>query len=193
MVRYAYRIVGDMDDANDCVQDTLVKLLRAPTALETVAPGYCFAVLRNTCFDLVASRKRQDHLLGRHAQTPADSGTWIETIVTQAEWEFLLSMLPPGTRRVLVLLAEGHKHRDIAAQLGISTKTVAAHREKARQMMRRRHASPQDRERERERELLRFRGCFLVWAVLTMTTAEASLRSDRYQRGSAFLPGRGRL
>jgi RNA polymerase sigma factor (sigma-70 family) len=150
MVRYACRIVGDMDDANDCVQDTLVKLLRSPTALEAVPSGYSLAVLRNTCFDLIASRKRTDQLLDRHAQTPADAEAWLEAIVTRAEWESLLQMLTPGTRRVLVLLAEGYKHRDIAAQLGISTKTVAAHRDKVRQIARRRpHAPPQERERER--------------------------------------------
>ncbi len=127
------------NDVDDLVQETYARLLRARAAGQVRnARNYLFAIARNAALDLF---RRQavipfDRIeeMGGLSVLAEDAGV-PETVGKHQELELLraaMQALPTRCRQVFTLRKlYGCSHREIAAQLGISERTVEAQIDKA--------------------------------------------------------------
>lgn len=150
LVKLALRVVGDDDDAQDVVQTVLERLF-------TICPiprnpkAYLAAAVENEARRLVRDRKRHVELLMLGFATGLLTDL-AEPHAEQASSEDpadvldrLIALLPRACATVVRLRAEGLSYKAIAAQRGISRKTVDNHLQHAARVAR----------REREREEVR--------------------------------------
>jgi RNA polymerase sigma-70 factor (ECF subfamily) len=128
--RVAYRLTGNVQDAEDVVQDVFLGL---PEALRTFDgrgkfEGWLHRVAtRTTLMRLRRQRNEEEMRPSKQANAPSRD----EDIVTRLTLEAALGRLPADLRTVFVLnKMEGYCHREIAALLGIraGTSEVRVHR-----------------------------------------------------------------
>jgi RNA polymerase sigma-70 factor (ECF subfamily) len=55
---------------------------------------------------------------------PADIATPSQFVIADERWQLMIQGLPPGHRRILELLREGHSHVDIAEKLGLHRRVI---------------------------------------------------------------------
>lgn len=132
---------GDMDEAEDMVQQTFVKLWeqRATLDVQWSVKAYLYKMVHNRCLNRLRDRRIRDRYkaynaeqLERSHDQPPDSETELAERIQQA-----LHTLPTECRRVFELSRfEELKYREIADQLGISIKTVETQMGKALRLMR---------------------------------------------------------
>ena len=142
LCHYACRLTGgDMDEAEDLVQQAFVKLWESRGRLDVTwsLKAYLYKVVHNACLNRLRSRKVQSKYLEFNAQqqemmyTPPDD-TSPELI---ERFQRALDTLPPQCRHVFELSRfELLKYREIADQLGISIKTVETQMGKALRVLR---------------------------------------------------------
>lgn len=127
--RFAWRLMGDEQDARDATQDTLVKVLRA---LDRYDPRWRFVtwvlgVARNTCIDEFRRRKRWTDLdsAPEPASTAPGPAALAHERAESARVRAALATIPPLYREVLVLYHYEHlKYQEIAELLEIPIGTV---------------------------------------------------------------------
>ena len=125
LVRTAYLIVGDLQDAEDLVQETLLKVAsKWPRVRRMESPlGYGRRILVNMA--LRGSSKRSRHRAELNATAPSETASDAALLDIHDELFDALSALPPRQRAALVLryfldLSEA----ETAAALGCSVGTV---------------------------------------------------------------------
>lgn len=148
---YAYRLVGNAEDAQDLTQESFLKAYRA--LLHGAQPAnlsaWLYRTASNTCLD-VLRRHRLIHwqplenllavLTAAGARSPEDEVLRSERQAErQTEVERVLAQLPPRYRMYLVLRErEGFSYQEIASITGDSLDTVKVTlyraRERARQI-----------------------------------------------------------
>jgi RNA polymerase sigma-70 factor (sigma-E family) len=131
LLRAAYLVVGDVAEAEDVVQECLIKVARRWPRVRTMDHPLAYArrVLINVALDGSHGRvRRRDELeLPNALQNGHDEGSARELAAVDArsELEQALAMLPPRQRAVLVLrYFEDLSEADTAAVLGCSLGTV---------------------------------------------------------------------
>jgi RNA polymerase sigma-70 factor, ECF subfamily len=143
LVRYAASMTdGDIDEAEDLVQQVFVKLWeqRAELSVQFSVKAYLYKMVHNRALN----RIRQQHTRERytnhqtrsmadaHENAPDTSDTELHSRYREA-----LNGLPPQCRQVFELSRfEELKYREIADQLGISIKTVETQMGKALRILR---------------------------------------------------------
>ena len=139
-LRFAIRLTGDVDAAEDVVQDELVRVARSwPTF-----PGdaefrtWLFRIVINVFRDRLARRaprhELRSELRDERAEDPADAAQWNELERHVAR---RVSALPPRQREVMVLITyEGLKPREVSRMLGISEANVYSTLHAARERLR---------------------------------------------------------
>lgn len=142
LCHYAARLAdGDMDEAEDLVQQAFVKLWENRSRLNVAwsLKAYLYKTVHNASLNRLRSRKVQSKYLDFNAQqlnvmhTPPDD-TSPELI---ERFQRAMDMLPPQCRHVFELSRfETLKYREIADQLGISIKTVETQMGKALRVLR---------------------------------------------------------
>jgi RNA polymerase sigma-70 factor (ECF subfamily) len=137
-----YRIVGNVDDAQDLTQESFIKALRHLDQLkdEQKAAHWLSRIATNTAIDFLRRNGRVsfceiDHALLRHNNNP-------EQILMRAEertrLEAGLRLLTPRERAALILRdVEGLTATEVAKRLDCSKATVRSHISNARQKFRR--------------------------------------------------------
>jgi RNA polymerase sigma-70 factor (ECF subfamily) len=135
--RYAWSLLRDTDDADDLVQDCLVRALdraAGDPAIAAVRP-WLFTIMHN----LFASRWRT--LRRRRAMMPGDAAANAEVPVLPEQDDALvrrdllagLDRLTEDQRQVLLLVSvEGLEYREVAAILGVPAGTVMSRLSRAR-------------------------------------------------------------
>jgi RNA polymerase sigma-70 factor (ECF subfamily) len=128
LVRYARRLLGDVDLAADAVQHAFVQLCGASRATVGENPAaWLFRVCRNRALDHLrrAGRERSLVELEDESSTPAaghaaggDPATTAERRELAARLHGLLRDLPPPQREAIDLWCEGFTAREIAAITG---------------------------------------------------------------------------
>ena len=147
LTAYCYRMLGSAFEAEDAVQDTLVRAWQAMDRFEgrSTLRSWLYRIATNVCLDMLSSRQRRarpmDLRPARSASTPLPEplaeSTWIEPVpdvmvvpiggdpaVTAEIRESVrlafmaaLQHLPPRQRAVLILREVLHWHADEVAQL----------------------------------------------------------------------------
>jgi RNA polymerase sigma-70 factor (ECF subfamily) len=135
LVRFARRLLGDPDAAQDVVQETFIQVARYPRRLLDVAS--CHNWLLKVARNLGISRIRKDSRARRHAEAArdrlaADAAARQEAAAARLEAEELrekvrgeIDRLKPRYREVLLLKVQEEKtYREIAEITGLSVTNV---------------------------------------------------------------------
>lgn len=122
MKSIAYNHLGNIGDAEDAVQDTLLKVHRASSTYtgEASFTTWMYRILVNTCFDALRKRKR------RPEEEPIDAVEIVKKApavddTKRITLRKLLAALPEQRRSVFTLFEiEGLSHAEIGTILGIT-------------------------------------------------------------------------
>jgi RNA polymerase sigma-70 factor, ECF subfamily len=147
LYRVALRLTGDPTQAEDLVQDTMLKAYRSWRQYRpgTNAKGWLLTILRNTFINDYRRRKHEPiamdleavepHALYRSMQESDPEGTFFSQIVDDKVLE-AVDALPPDFREVLVLSdIEGMRYGEIADALKIPVGTVKSRLFRARRQL----------------------------------------------------------
>lgn len=140
--RFALRMLGRPEDAQDVAQEALVKLLRGLAQFDPTRPfaAWAFQIVRNACLDHL---RRQRRALWEPADEPAMADPspgpldQIDAAERATQVERALAGLAPMYREVLVLYHFEHlKYTEIAEVLELPLGTVMNRIFRARQRAR---------------------------------------------------------
>lgn len=145
LLRFAFRIVGDWDNASDIVQDSFIRLWKSRNRYRQTgsAQAYLLTIVRSVCLDNLRTNsglvhRQSDNDLpynGVNCELAAMAGNFDEAVQ-----EALLEL--PQTQREIFILSEyeGMTYQEIAAIVGCPHGTVASRKhaaiEKLRQSLR---------------------------------------------------------
>ncbi|OMH27637.1 hypothetical protein BKD30_03040 [Tersicoccus phoenicis] len=152
LYRYAYSMLGNRQDAEDALQDTLVRVWRFLPELTSVDAfgAWTYRALTRQCFTLLARRRAQrteayaaDSLAvladgqrpgpGPTEEDPADHVVSRQRL---EELTRLVHLLPPEQRACWLLReVQGHSYGQIAAVLGVPESTVRGRLARARERL----------------------------------------------------------
>ena len=132
LLRYATRLLGCPDAAQDAVQETFLRLLRERQETLRVS-HWLLKVCRNLCTD---RQRKEARMQRRHTQVAVPEVEREEVGEVEAREDresvgALLQELPEGEREVLLLkVCDGRSYREIAELTGLSLHHVgsAVHR-----------------------------------------------------------------
>ncbi len=147
LYRVALRLTGDPTQAEDLVQDTMLKAYRSWQQYRpgTNAKGWLLTILRNTFINDYRRRKLEPmamdldavepRALFRSAEVDDPEGTFFSQIVDEKVTE-AIDALPPDFREVLVLSdVEGLRYSEIAEAIGVPVGTVKSRLFRARRLL----------------------------------------------------------
>jgi RNA polymerase sigma-70 factor, ECF subfamily len=137
----AYRLTGNDDDAQDLVQDTLLRVRRG---LDRYEPGNFEAWLARICTNVFLDemRRRRRRPVGflpddpDRVMTPAPPVDEVSTMLSR-DLELALAALPEEFRTAVVLCdVAGLSYDDIAVSLGVPVGTVRSRIHRGRKILR---------------------------------------------------------
>ena len=135
--RFARRLVGPQGDADDLVQETLVKALSASAQFQpgTALKSWLFTIMRNTFCTAYRVRQRErvgieDAIAAKLSVAPAQD--WA---VRKNEMEAALELLPDHVRRSLILIAFGTSYDETARICHCEVGTVKSRVNRARKAL----------------------------------------------------------
>ncbi|WP_413333156.1 RNA polymerase sigma factor [Brevibacterium sp. GP-SGM9] len=141
LLRFAWRTLGDKQDAEDVVQDTLVQAWKSLTALaEPAAFGtWIYRMASNRCTDVLRRRmarpaEAQDPAdMGHHADGNASVENSVEARTALQHFSQVIQTLSSEQRVTWVLhQLEGLSYSEVATTLGISEGSVRGRIHRAR-------------------------------------------------------------
>lgn len=142
--KLAYQLTGSTADAEDVVQDVLVKLFRGWMHLQSRAnlAAWITRVATNASIDHLRSRKRRgtsvDTAILAAAPSRGSTPPWIvENEEARLKLEAALATLPPRQKAALILFDhEGLSGREVAGALGVTETAVRRYVFDARRRLR---------------------------------------------------------
>ncbi|MBE7044631.1 MAG: sigma-70 family RNA polymerase sigma factor [Ruminococcaceae bacterium] len=148
VIRLAYSMLSDYEDANDAAQETLVRVFYAIPNFRGDCSFYTwvYRILRNVCTDFL--RKRWEDMYSMEqdqetvdAQLEPDKSFSPEHLIekqeTQRQVREAIALLDNDSRWVLILYElEGHSYEDIAEILMLPIGTVKSRISRAREKLR---------------------------------------------------------
>ncbi len=138
---YAKKIVGDLDEARDIVQDVFVKVYndRDNLAIDTSIKSYLYKAVHNASLNRIKQIKIHRHhheYIKNQAPFSEDHDTMIKAELEEKIWQIIQS-LPDKCRKIFEMNRfEGKKNKEIAETLGISIRTVETQISKALKILR---------------------------------------------------------
>ncbi len=137
---HALKFTKDLDDANDLLQDTLVKATRFAEKFDegTNIKGWLFVIMRNTFINTYRKTQRyRDHIV--QVEEISSANLCQSATANRAESKFAmediknaLNKLPEAYSLPFIRYFEGYKYHEIADELGIPVGTVKTHIHQAR-------------------------------------------------------------
>jgi len=151
--RHCYRMMGGVHDAEDCVQETLLRGWREFASLRDGSAGrpWLYSIATRVCLDALRTRRRRQTLFGPSLdEVEPGSGTWVEPWPggvppsgpergpdIRLAFVSLLHGLSPRSRAVLLLHdGVGMTAAEAAAALGISVAAARSALQRARTALR---------------------------------------------------------
>jgi len=146
MLRFAYRMLGNLEEAKDASQEVFVRLHRYLHRLDAARDPspWLHQMMRNVCHDLLSRRGRfhavsldeDPEPLHPDPHTP-DPHEQLDRVRQQARLQQALTQLPERERAALILRdVEGHSAAEAARLLGSSEVTVRSQASRARSRLR---------------------------------------------------------
>lgn len=125
MKSVAFNHLGNVADAEDAVQETLIKISRSAGSYTGDAPfaNWAFRILVNTCLDAIRKRQRRHDEVSSDPQAAVMLSTKAATVdqLKRMTLRKMLDQLPDQKRSVFTLFEiEGFSHAEIATMLDIS-------------------------------------------------------------------------
>ncbi|MCQ2269277.1 MAG: RNA polymerase sigma factor [Bacteroidaceae bacterium] len=144
LYRLALRITLDSAEAEDIVQETMIKVWNQRDQLDTVlsVEAYCMTICRNMALDRKERKDSQNQELTQEMQENCllDSSTPHESLVQEERLQIvhqLLNELPLNYREVMQLRdIEGKTYKEIAQILSLTEEQVKVNLFRARQRIR---------------------------------------------------------
>ncbi len=140
---YATRFVGDIESAEEIVQDIFFNLWnnRNKLNINTSIKAYLYAAVRNTCLNLIKHKKVEskyrEYFSRQLQQDELQEEDWMQGDELHDKITETIEKLPPERKKVFVMSRfENLKYREIAEELNISIKTVENQMGKALQFLR---------------------------------------------------------
>lgn len=140
---FAMKFTNDLDDANDLVQDTLIKAIRYHAMYKegTNLRGWLYTIMRNTFINNYRRETRHKSII----DTSGDLNSWQlikSASANQGENKFVmedinkaLEKLQPEYSVPFLRYFEGYKYHEIAQELQIPIGTVKTRIHMARQVL----------------------------------------------------------
>jgi RNA polymerase sigma-70 factor (ECF subfamily) len=136
----AVKLLGDTDDAEDAVQDTMLRAWeqRSRIALMDNPAGYTMQMLRNLCLDRIRATKMtvepEDVLIEDDADTPFLAAERADAVSIVRR---IIALLPKIQRLVIEMRdIEGYELEEIAAATGSQIAAVTVNLSRARKTVR---------------------------------------------------------
>ncbi|MGH7727807.1 MAG: RNA polymerase sigma factor [Vulcanimicrobiaceae bacterium] len=142
LLRLAYRLVHDPDEANDIVQDVFLRAFRKIDDFRADRPfdRWLYAIARNAAFDSLRRRRRATAFAQREDALPGSAPGPEELAVRDDEAMHIhdaLGALPERYREALELYyVHDLRYREIAETLGIPLGTVKTFISRAKRKLR---------------------------------------------------------
>jgi RNA polymerase sigma-70 factor (ECF subfamily) len=142
--RYAYTFLKDSQNANDIVQSVFTRLWekRDTVTFDEDIKGYLYTAVHNRCLNNIRNERTKARYM-EYKKTDAGSfiqdGTAYKVLVTELSKRIAQATAAlPEQCRIIFLKSreEGKKYAEIAAELGISVKTVETQMSKALRILR---------------------------------------------------------
>ena len=138
---FAKKMLGDMDKARDVVQDIFVTLYASKETLQinTSLKSYLFKCVYNACLNNLKQQTvyAQHHAYLKNTTTFVDDHDAILKTELEERIRVAVESLPDQCQRIFKMNRyEGRKNSDIAAELGISIRTVETQISKALSILR---------------------------------------------------------
>jgi RNA polymerase sigma factor (sigma-70 family) len=125
----ARHVLGDDDDAQDCVHDVLLRLWRRPDSYRRERGSlraYLMVCIRNEAVTRLRSAARHRKIETQLAASETTAYEFeIRDVVESERLRRALAVLPPDQRSALALAYAGQlSHREISARLGVPLGTI---------------------------------------------------------------------
>ncbi|MBJ6368972.1 RNA polymerase sigma-70 factor [Snuella sedimenti] len=143
LLKIAQSYIPSKEDAEEVLQDAFMKVWRKKDTLNSDdnITGYLYRIVKNTCLDFLRSKKhtlsletnllQQKNLLNYNALSNETASHIIEKEL-QKKIEESIALLPKKCQLIFIKSRfEGLKHKEISAEMNISTKTIENHITKA--------------------------------------------------------------
>jgi len=143
LLRYAARILGDLERGRDVVQDAFLKLWKSDHfGIDDNVAQWLFAVCRNRAVDVLRKEKPMTGLSDEIKKTHAVAGSGPQAIAEKLEAagqvKVAVAQLPENQQEVLRLkFQNGFTYKQIARITGLSVSGVGFHIHTAMQTLRR--------------------------------------------------------
>lgn len=141
LFRLALRVVLDRDEAEDVVQDTLLKLWERREEWEQIQSmeAYCMTLCRNLALDRNGAARRSNLRLNEEIDQPPTGSSTLDVVDIRMRVEALRSFIDelPEVQRSIILLreTEGRRYDEIANILKLSEAQVKVYLHRARQRL----------------------------------------------------------
>ncbi|MFT7639803.1 MAG: RNA polymerase sigma factor (sigma-70 family) [Pirellulaceae bacterium] len=151
LVRYATRIVGDVERARDVVQDSFLKLCHEPRErVEPIVGRWLYTVCRNRAFDIRKKESRMKAISDERAgscesREPSQSAASERHDSFGQAAGFLNDLPEKQCEAIRLRIHDGLSYRDIAAVMGTSVSSVGVLIHKGIQTIRQRVSQSESR------------------------------------------------
>ena len=142
LVRHAWRLTGNIDDARDIAQEAWIDIARGVRRLDDCAafPAFAFRIATRRAADFVRSAKRRRASVAAFAAEPRENcvgNDGVETSASSLALASALAQLPVEQRAAIALFYhEDLSVAEIAAALGVPAGTVKTRLMAARDKLR---------------------------------------------------------
>ncbi|UJF22624.1 RNA polymerase sigma factor [Shewanella sp. OMA3-2] len=134
--RFAYSLTGSMHDADDLVQNTLLRILKSPPPEDVLLAKWAFKICRNQWIDDYRSQKVRTLATAKpelQAENYSDGEADVINDITLDEVNLAMNSLSDEQREVLSLIAvQGLSYSEAADILAIPAGTIMSRLARAR-------------------------------------------------------------
>ena len=130
LLRFAYKLTADREEANDLLQETSLKALDNEDTPDTNFKGWMYTIMRNIFINNYRKVVRDQTFVDQtdnlyHLNMPQDSGfDSTESAYDMKEIHKVVNALPKDYRIPFAMYVSGFKYREIADKLNLPLGTV---------------------------------------------------------------------